>query len=107
MFPRIWWITYQDFFSIEIANFQLVEKKMFCLEIVQLTSQSGKSLFTLKECAEIVSRSKGKDKCHATNGIFLHKGQGSGNCWCSTDDCLSNSSSKDINIYKLSEGKRM
>ena len=101
------WITILIFFDAELTIVQLVKKKHFCAETAILKMQSGKQNMTLQQCAKIVSLSKGKNECHATSGIFMHQGYGSGVCSCSKDDCIKDSSSTTgINIYRLAEGER-
>ena len=62
--------------------------------------------YSFEKCAEMVKASKGKNGCHATNGIFMHVGKKDlWTCRCSKDDCTYRGWSNFLNIYKLPEGK--
>ena len=83
-----------------MSTIQLIEEDKYCSNFVQLEAPST---FDLNKCAETVSLSKGKNGCHATNGLFLHKGHDAGDCFCVTDDCTKSLALKSgLNTYKLS-----
>lgn len=93
----------------DISALQPDEYDMFCRTSVSLPKNPNPKKtanISLENCAELVSLNKGKNGCHVS-GIFMHVGNGAGGCWCSKDNCTERSNTTNLNIYKLSQGKKL
>ena len=90
----------------DISALQPDENGKFCLYSVSLPIPKKSENISFENCAELVSLNKGKNGCHVS-GIFMHVGKGAGGCFCSEDNCTKRGESSDLNIYKLSQGKKL